>query len=69
LLWADALVLSEKIYDWRITRIPSTPAALIGHVEAPYAGHAIKEAIAKYEISRPHEQARLAARRVKEVRP
>jgi hypothetical protein len=59
---------SEKLYEWRITRIRSTLAALIGHVQAPDAERAIKEAIAKYEI-RAHEQARLAAKRVKEVRP
>jgi hypothetical protein len=60
---------SEKLYEWRITRIRSMPAALIGHVQAPDAERAIKEAIAKYEISSPHERARLAAVRVKEVQP
>jgi hypothetical protein len=58
---------SSKLYDWRITRIRATPAALIGYVEAPDADQAIKEAIAKYEISNPHHQARLAAQRVKEI--
>jgi hypothetical protein len=28
------------MYEWRITRIRSTPAALIGHVEAPDAEQA-----------------------------
>jgi predicted component of type VI protein secretion system len=42
---------------------------LIGHVQAPDAERAIKEAIAKYEIRSRHVQARLAAVRVKEVEP
>jgi hypothetical protein len=56
----------SKMYEWRIIRIRSTPAALIGYVQAPDADQAIEEAIAKYEI-KPHEQARLAAQRVKEI--
>jgi hypothetical protein len=35
----------QKLYEWRITRIRSTPAALIGHVEAADAEQAIREAI------------------------
>jgi hypothetical protein len=58
----------STLYEWRITRIRSTPAVLIGHVEAPDADQAIKEAIRRYEITSPHEQARLAALRVREVR-
>jgi len=54
-------------HEWRITRIRSTPAVLIGHVEAPDAEQAIKEAIRKYEITSPQEQERLAAQRVREV--
>jgi predicted chitinase len=57
----------EKLYEWRITRIRATPAALVGHVEAPNAEQAVKAAIEKYEITNPHEQARLAAQRVKEA--
>jgi hypothetical protein len=57
----------SKLYEWRITRIRSSPAALIGYVQAPDVEQAIKEAIAKYEISNPHAQARLAAQRVKEI--
>jgi hypothetical protein len=59
----------KTLREWRSTRIRSTPAALIGHVQAPDAERAIKEVIAKYEISSPHEQACLAAQRVKKVRP
>jgi hypothetical protein len=36
------------------------------YVQAPDAEQAVNEAIAKYEISNPNEQARLAAQRVKE---
>ena len=57
----------SKLYEWRITRIRSTPAALIGYVQAPDADQAVKEAIANYEVGKPHEQARLAAQRVKEI--
>jgi hypothetical protein len=56
----------RRLYD-RESRASDPPAALIGHVQAPDAERAIIEAIAKYEISSPHEQARLAAQRVKEV--
>jgi hypothetical protein len=38
--------------EWRITRIRSTPAALVGYVEAPDAEQAVKEAIATYGISK-----------------
>jgi hypothetical protein len=54
-------------YEWRITRIRSTPAVLIGHVQAPDADQAIQEAIRKYEITSPQEQERLAAQRLREV--
>jgi hypothetical protein len=50
-----------------ITRIRSTPAVLIGYVQAPDAEQAVKEAIVRYGISNPQEQARLAAQRVKEI--
>jgi len=57
----------QKLYQWRITRIRSTPAALIGHVEAPDAEQAIKEAIREFGITDPEQQKRLAAQPVKEV--
>ena len=34
-----------KMHEWRFIRIRSTPAAVIGHVEAPDAEQASKEAI------------------------
>jgi hypothetical protein len=42
-------------------------ARLIGYVQAPDAEQAVKEAIARYGIDNPQEQARLAAQRVKEI--
>jgi hypothetical protein len=59
--------LPQKLYEWRITRIRSTPAAFIGHVEAPDAEEAVKEAIRKFGITDPDQQKRLAAQPVKEV--
>ena len=50
---------------WAISRIKGTPAAVLGHVEAPDADSAIKEAIKKFEITDPEQQQRLAARPVK----
>jgi hypothetical protein len=58
----------QKIYEWRITRIRATPAALIGYVEAPDAEEAIKEAIRAFGITDPEQRKRLAAQRVKEIR-
>jgi hypothetical protein len=57
----------SKLYEWRITRIRGTPAAFVGYVEAPDAEQAVKAAISQFGISNPHEQARLAAQRVREV--
>ena len=57
----------SELPRWRITRIRSTPAAFIGYVEAPDAEQAIQAAISRYQISNLHEQARLAAQRVREV--
>ena len=56
------------MYEWRITRIRSTPAALIGHVEAPDAEQAIEEAIRQFGIADPEQQKRLAAQPVKEIK-
>ena len=56
-----------KLFEWRITRIRATPARLIGYVQAADAEQAVKEAIARYGIDNPQEQAPLAAQRVKEI--
>ena len=59
---------SKKMYEWRVTRIRATPAALIGYVEAPDAEEAIKEAIRAFGITDPEQRKRLAAQRVKEIK-
>ena len=56
------------MYEWRITRIRSTPAALIGYVEAPDAEQAIEEAIRAFGITDAEQQKRLAALPVKEIK-
>jgi len=55
----------QKLITWAISRIKGTPAAIIGHVEAPDAESAIKEAIKRFNITDPEQENRLAARRVK----
>jgi len=55
---------SRKLYRWRIARIRGTPAEIIGHVEAPDADAAIKEAIREYGITDPEKQKRLIAQRM-----
>jgi hypothetical protein len=59
---------STKTYEWRITRVRATPAALIGYVEAPDAERAIEEAIRAFGIIDPEQQKRLAALPVKEIK-
>jgi hypothetical protein len=44
---------SSKQYTWKIYHIKGTPAILLGHVEAPDEGTAIKKAIDQFEIG-PH---------------
>jgi hypothetical protein len=51
--------LPKKIaqeFEWRITRIKSTPAARHGTVFAPDAETAIKRAIVEYEITNREHQ-------------
>jgi hypothetical protein len=50
---------------WAISHIKGTPALPIAHIEAPDAESAIKEAIKKFGITDPDQQAQLAARRTK----
>jgi hypothetical protein len=59
---------SKKMFEWWITRIRSTPAALIGYVEAPDAEQAIKEAIRAFGVTDPEQQKRLAAVPVKAIK-
>jgi hypothetical protein len=53
-----------KEFEWRITRIKSSPAAYVGEVKAPDAKAAIRKAIVVFEINDPEHQKRLVARRV-----
>jgi hypothetical protein len=50
---------------WLVSRIKSTPAAVVGYVDAPDAESAIKEAIEKFGITDREQQQRLIARPVK----
>ena len=51
-----------KQYTWNIYHIKGTPAALLGHVEAPDEETAIERAIEEFKIS-PALQKRLLAQR------
>ena len=56
----------EKLFEWRVIHIKSTPAALVAYFTAN-ADDAIKRAIVEREISDPLTQSRLAAQRVREI--
>jgi hypothetical protein len=47
---------------WRVVRINSTPAKLIGHVYAPDDKTAIKRAIAQFDIQKPRRNRLMAVR-------
>jgi hypothetical protein len=57
----------EELFEWRVVRIESSPAAIIGYFKAATADDAIKAAIAEREIGDPLTQSRLAAQRVREI--
>jgi hypothetical protein len=50
---------------WEISRIKSTPAAILGRIKARDAESAVKEWIEKFDITDPEQQQRLVARPVK----
>jgi hypothetical protein len=52
-----------KMYRWAIYRLKGTPAALLGHVEAPDAEAAIKKAIDEFAIEPALHKRLLAQRR------
>jgi 1,2-phenylacetyl-CoA epoxidase PaaB subunit len=60
---------AAPLYEWRIVRLKSTPAALVGYVNAPDQEQAIAEAIEAFGISDLQRQSRLSAYKVREVRP
>jgi hypothetical protein len=51
-----------KMHSWAIRRLKGTPAALLGHVEAPDAETAIKKGIGEFKID-PAFHKRLIAQR------
>jgi hypothetical protein len=57
----------EKLFEWRVIKIRSTPATLIGYFKAVSADDAIKQAIEEREIDDPLAQARLAAQKVRKI--
>jgi hypothetical protein len=52
-----------KMYRWAIYRLKGTPAALLGHVEAPDAEAAIKKAIDEFAIEPAYHRRLLAQQR------
>ena len=50
---------------WEISRIKSTPAAILGRIKAPTAERAVEEWIEKFGIRDSEQQQRLVARPVK----
>ena len=51
-----------KLHSWAIYRLKGTPAALLGHVEAPDADTAIRKAIDEFKVD-PAFHKRLLVRR------
>jgi hypothetical protein len=60
---SPAAAAEPKQYKWLICRLKGTPAALLGHVEAPDEETAIKRAIEEFGITNPQMQKRLLAQR------
>jgi hypothetical protein len=56
-----------KLFEWRVIKIRSTPATLIGYFTAANADDAIKRAIVERKISDPLAQSRLAGQKVREI--
>jgi hypothetical protein len=52
----------EKLFEWRVIKIRSTPAALVGYFTAATADDAIKGAIVEREISDPLTQSKAQGR-------
>jgi len=56
-------IAAGKQHHWAIYRLKGTPAALLGHVEAPDAETAIKKAIDEFAIDPALHKRLLAQRR------
>jgi hypothetical protein len=54
---------SPKTHSWAIYRLKGTPAALLGHVEAPDAEAAIKKGIEAFKIDPAFHKRLIAQRR------
>jgi len=52
-----------KLHAWAIYRIKSTPAALLGYIEATDEQSAIRKAIGEFHVTSPQVQKRLLAMR------
>jgi hypothetical protein len=55
---------SENLPRWRVSRIVGNRAREIAELQAASADAAIRRAIREYGIDDPHQQQRLAAKRV-----
>jgi hypothetical protein len=56
-------VTAGKLHAWAIYRIKSTPARLLGYIEAPDEQSAIQKAIGEFNVTSPQIQKSLLARR------
>ena len=56
---------SPQMRTWEVSRIKSTPAAILGRIEAPTAEKAIEDWAEKFGITDELQKSRLAARPVK----
>ena len=56
-----------QLFEWRVVKIRSSPAAHVGYYRGATAEDAIKAAIADREISDPTTLSRLAATKVREI--
>jgi hypothetical protein len=52
-----------EMHSWAIYRLKSTPAALLGYLEAPDEKSAIRKAILEFGITNPQTAKKLLARR------
>jgi hypothetical protein len=55
-------IAAQQAHSWAVYLIKSTPAKLVGIIEAPDKETAIKRAIEEYKVP-PNERARLMAQR------
>jgi hypothetical protein len=56
-----------QLFEWRVIRVHTTPAHVLGYYNAVSAPAAIRAAIKEHQISDPLTQSRLAAQKVREI--